>query len=95
MNHTFDWTGQFEVIQVASENMFTQFLCVPHDLNEKITPRQFTFLEFNQKPGRGAEWLRLTVSPRRQCVFNVCYITLDCTSVKTENDPPEHAHISH
>lgn len=66
MSHTFDRTGQFEVIQVTSENVFTEFLCIPHDLNEQITPRQFTFLELNQKPGCRAEWLRLTVSPRRQ-----------------------------
>jgi hypothetical protein len=66
MRHTFDWTGQFEVVQMTSENVFTEFLCIPHDLNEEITPRQLTFLDLGQEPGCRIERLRLTISPRRQ-----------------------------
>ena len=34
---TCDWTRQFEVIQVASENMFTKFGCISRDLIKQIT----------------------------------------------------------
>lgn len=47
MSHTFDWTWKFEVIQVTSENVFTKFICISHDLNIQIASGQFAFLEMD------------------------------------------------
>ena len=66
MGHTFDWTRQFEDIQVTSENVFTKFIRISQDLNEKIASGQFTLLGFGQGQGFIVEWLTLTVSPERQ-----------------------------
>lgn len=66
MSHTFDWTWQFEAIQVTSENVCTKLIRISQDLNDQIAPGKFTFLELDQEPGCRVEWLTLTVSPERQ-----------------------------
>lgn len=75
MGHTFDWTRQFEVIQMTSENVVTKFIRILHDLNEQIASGQFALLKFGQGLGCIVEWLTLTVSPKRQWTFNVCWVT--------------------
>lgn len=36
-NSTFDWTSQFEIVQVASEDVFAKFGRISGDLVKKIT----------------------------------------------------------
>ena len=74
MSHTFDWTWQFEIIQVTSENVLAKFIRISHDLDEQVASGQFALLGSDQEPGCTTKWPADTHSFARATMSFQCVL---------------------